>query len=1089
VNTSSDPWLLHLLESSLEAKETTAIVGAGLPASLGWPTSAQLLSRVTDELEKYGVKETFEDLGKAVDALDRAAGRLRGRCFLRDALRDWAGTETHDVKHALIARGFRHVLTTNWDCSFDIVYMSHLESYNIVPCVCPTGPASRTVPDWTEGAKYSDHHLIKLHGTIAIPASMIASESDITQLAAVTTDAVTHPFARWLNQILLENRVFIIGYRLSDISLVVPYLSALRRKDASQPDYFVYHSYDEPGPRAQIENALKGLWRSVELFPGTTDQFFDALRHIDTAHDPDGGRPAWTRWGAPPRAPEAVGHEAQARSVQGFLAKPSATLCVVAAHPGAGASTFASGTLRMAADIVGVDRTCWIECKDYLPLSAYQSFVEQYLRSREDASDDNPDASWWRSDDSAEDAADRIIGLLRATLGRTVFILEQFQMAATNAEVVAFFKRLISASSRQLPMGRAQFIAFVAFGGGGLPPPFSGPGGGRALCPTVHVVLQHMSPDNLLQALQNRLDFPTTSDCSALATMFASEFPIGTAVPATVLLTTMKGTMSGVETARDVMQLLAGVRQRDRLDTLLDNIVGAIHRDDPELCEFMLRCSVFRAPRYEGALRTALPSEGRAPLELAARLVQYGILAEGHTDPRDGPSYAMSSSVRRFLARRPESMCNQRRWNSIAAKYYADQACRFAVSREEALELLAAAFHHSRVAGDYGSFLRALQERRRDLVGAWHLPVIEHWLDEISKLWETHSPEERVAFLLLQLRVARSKADPAAVQAVCEQGMDLTAGREGLGEELAQFKAGLGVAHWFRGEPDQAAGKFREARDVAEGVKANDLAVQLTLRLARCYTALISPGEAWAELTRADSALDRLASEHSQDHNRAVHRSHCADLACFSERYDEAIRWADECLELNMAGRRTYGLDRTGCAIAWLTKARVSLSRGENADAVRQAEEAVLLLREPPSSAWWTSVSLLTRAEAQARCGDSGEAETALADARAVWRHVGTLGQSPSPDHAVQIKYIRGLMALNRQRYDEALDLLGQVVEQWWRSPELLRCAPDVLAAMLAARRTHAGRGLTEILDRTRDLSAQFRDAYNRAWPVDGPTQ
>ncbi len=736
----------RILKSTIPQGRAVAVVGAGLPASLGFPTAEMLLEELKSELRDRGIDDQHSKLREAVQALDNAViDRGEARRILRDCFLKLAPRQMFDHRHAEIARSFKCVLTTNWDGSFDRVYHSSITPSRIIPCICPKGPRDSRAVEWSISSAGDENTLIKLHGSLTIPESMIASSDDIGFFTKFTVDVGRVPFAQSLDDLLRNNRVFVIAYRLADVDFLAAYMEALKTKAQQHtPDYFVYHSYNDLKARSKIQDWLADqgpiIQQKLKLFPGTLDKFLEMLSEARPLQpdSPDPDPRAQTHWGRPPKASPLVGYAGQAERLVQFVDKPPGTLCVVRGPAHAGLSTFASYALLSAANRVGGSSAYWIEVKNYLPWHFYRFFIERHASPPGNLCTAVPRDERHSPGHKPADAASQVAELLAADRNQKVIVLERLHQCRDD-EVAEFFGQLIRAVQKGGHARRVQFIvvlpdeAWVKE----TPPEFF-----RTLAqsPAIGVGpelrLGPLPTAIRLNMLLARLGIRQLRACERLLDGFGRDLPIGILVPAAVLLRFFR---------KDPCYLRDLVRDsapRPPFDVLLSEVVKCIQEEDKKLKakgqhrnlhDFMLRCAVFRTPRDEGALRAARGDSKTEPVPLADKLVQYGILSHGPADHRGEATYAMPSEVRRVLEENHANRSLWREWNRQAAALYADQAAHDGIESEEAIELLAVCFHHSGVAGDYTDLIRALERRRRDLIVPWYLPVVKPWLKEADE--------------------------------------------------------------------------------------------------------------------------------------------------------------------------------------------------------------------------------------------------------------------------------------------------------------------------------------------------------------------
>lgn len=277
---------------ALGKKRLIAFVGAGVSASVGYPTWNRLLTRLHQTVMKLPAAPASPkyilQLRRMKDSLWRAEEyrRLLGRAGFEAVL--WESFRPIDrsspALQALVALPFRHFLTTNYDDSLETALRSRPEQ--------GSRGTRLEVIDWADNERLSHflaslstpdgpQHLVYLHGRYGEPGSTVLTESDYVRRYVVSDDAGRKLFA-----LLITQPVLFIGFSLEDPELAYILRHVQARLAAGVTQHFAI--LPSPGGSEQ-EAAYKGYYAKKygvqALFYPTTDNhaaLADILRALGT---------------------------------------------------------------------------------------------------------------------------------------------------------------------------------------------------------------------------------------------------------------------------------------------------------------------------------------------------------------------------------------------------------------------------------------------------------------------------------------------------------------------------------------------------------------------------------------------------------------------------------------------------------------------------------------------------------------------------------------------------------------------------------------------------------------------------------------
>ena len=217
------------------------IAGAGLRDAIG--------AEIAKDYKGYDPgQRSFEDVCDEYAAINDLSGLVNK--IAEYIPQNASPTPAHCAAVAM----FRFIVTTNWDVLFE-------EAYRQI------GQGKQTIADETDALNFNadQHNLIKLHGTVDRPLTIVATTDDYESYAD------THPrLFDVLANLLDTNTVLFVGYGLRD-EHVRRLLSRIRRqRGAWSRKASAIGFYDE------VRTKLLAA-RKIEVIPGAADDVLPEL--------------------------------------------------------------------------------------------------------------------------------------------------------------------------------------------------------------------------------------------------------------------------------------------------------------------------------------------------------------------------------------------------------------------------------------------------------------------------------------------------------------------------------------------------------------------------------------------------------------------------------------------------------------------------------------------------------------------------------------------------------------------------------------------------------------------------------------------
>lgn len=181
--------------------EAVLFAGAGMSLAAGMPSAAAfaqyLAEAIHDHDPRYVAASTFAGVAadfEAITSRDVLVGKVR-------SLLDTPQGLVETVAHVSAVRLFNLIFTTNWDDLFERSLSTTADTRAVITDELATGLPERA--------------LVKLHGTLEYPRSLLITEGDIASM-----DVVRHELWSTTRQVLRDRPVVVVGTQLRDPSIV-----------------------------------------------------------------------------------------------------------------------------------------------------------------------------------------------------------------------------------------------------------------------------------------------------------------------------------------------------------------------------------------------------------------------------------------------------------------------------------------------------------------------------------------------------------------------------------------------------------------------------------------------------------------------------------------------------------------------------------------------------------------------------------------------------------------------------------------------------------------------------------------------------
>ena len=174
------------------AGDLSLFVGAGISKPLDLPDWGQLLARLAAEAGLPHPHREADKLAAAAEIVETL-----GRRTYEEEMTRIFGAESYAPGHALLAGlHVRKSVTTNYDRALETAVAAQQGTVRVL-----TGPEATGHLPW----------LLKLHGDIARPSSLVLTKADFEQLAEVG-----HPLYGLVQTLLMTSHVLFVGFAFSD---------------------------------------------------------------------------------------------------------------------------------------------------------------------------------------------------------------------------------------------------------------------------------------------------------------------------------------------------------------------------------------------------------------------------------------------------------------------------------------------------------------------------------------------------------------------------------------------------------------------------------------------------------------------------------------------------------------------------------------------------------------------------------------------------------------------------------------------------------------------------------------------------------
>jgi hypothetical protein len=102
--------------------------------------------------------------------------------------------------HVAAVKAFRFIVTTNWDLLFEAAYREIGQGYNVLS-------VSADAPQFN----YDQHNLLKIHGSVDKPLTLVATSEDYEGYVTTHKDLLDR-----ITELLYNNTILFVGYGLRD---------------------------------------------------------------------------------------------------------------------------------------------------------------------------------------------------------------------------------------------------------------------------------------------------------------------------------------------------------------------------------------------------------------------------------------------------------------------------------------------------------------------------------------------------------------------------------------------------------------------------------------------------------------------------------------------------------------------------------------------------------------------------------------------------------------------------------------------------------------------------------------------------------
>lgn len=182
------------------------------------------------------------------------------------------------LQHIWLVRNFGKIYTTNWDTTLEDACEYHDGTR---PCVkaesrWPERGHRRITPTGLAGSATTE--IIKLHGDISSPQSLVASESDFHARLSRATQMNSFEIKYLLPDLVSDKRLLFLGYSLTDVNIRYILKSIIEllknRAGLMPPSYLVSVDCIRPAHRRHLSRYYLANWNMhiVWLLEGITSR-------------------------------------------------------------------------------------------------------------------------------------------------------------------------------------------------------------------------------------------------------------------------------------------------------------------------------------------------------------------------------------------------------------------------------------------------------------------------------------------------------------------------------------------------------------------------------------------------------------------------------------------------------------------------------------------------------------------------------------------------------------------------------------------------------------------------------------------------
>ncbi|MEK7755574.1 MAG: SIR2 family protein [Planctomycetota bacterium] len=237
------------LIDAVRQRRAVLLAGAGISYNAVKVGGLELRNWIGAEIQKDDPKYDFQS--RSLENVCDEYELLHDRPTLVDLL---AGQIPQNVEplpsHIAAVQAFRFIVTTNWDILFEAAYRKIGQRYQILM-------EEADAPMFN----YDQHNLLKIHGSIDRPRSLVCTTDDYEGYAD------THPqLLDRVGDLLYNNTVLFVGHGLRDEHLRRLLYQIRRRRGDLQRRNYVVGFYDEVRTRLLESRKMEVIQADAERF-------------------------------------------------------------------------------------------------------------------------------------------------------------------------------------------------------------------------------------------------------------------------------------------------------------------------------------------------------------------------------------------------------------------------------------------------------------------------------------------------------------------------------------------------------------------------------------------------------------------------------------------------------------------------------------------------------------------------------------------------------------------------------------------------------------------------------------------------------